>query len=79
MHIENLVKMANNISFFFQADPDRNAAIHGCVDHIRKFWDPRMRTQIIAHNREGGEGLSDLAKESIRQLDQEAETAAAGK
>lgn len=68
MHIENLVKMTNNISAFFQAEPDRSAAVHGVADHIRKNWEPRMRQQIISHLKAGGEGLSDLSREAIAQI-----------
>jgi formate dehydrogenase subunit delta len=68
MHIENLVKMANDISAFFHSDPDHAAAVHGMVDHLRKFWDPRMRKQIIAHQRAGGAGLSELSREAIGRL-----------
>lgn len=68
MHSENLVKMANDISRFFQSDPDPAAAVQGMVDHLRRFWEPRMRKAIIAHCREGGEGLTDLAKEAVRKL-----------
>ncbi len=67
---DKLIKMANDIGAFFQGDPDRSAAVHGVVEHLRKFWEPRMRRQIIAHYREGGVGLSDLAKEAVQQLEQ---------
>lgn len=77
MHTENLVKMANDISAFFQSDPDRHVAVHGIADHIRRFWDPRMRKEIIRYMREGGVGLNDLAKEAIQQIDQETAAAAA--
>jgi formate dehydrogenase subunit delta len=72
MHVENLVKMANDISAFFQADPDRHVAVNGVVGHMRKFWDPRMRKQIIEHYRQGGLGLSELAREAVRELSDEA-------
>lgn len=76
MHSENLVKMANDISNFFQADPDRNQAVLSMVDHLKKFWDPRMRRAIIAHLREGGVGLSDLARDAVRRLDEESASVA---
>jgi formate dehydrogenase subunit delta len=70
MHIEKLVKMANDISAFFGPEPDRLVAAQGVVDHLRKFWEPRMRAQIIAYlHDEGGVGLSDLAKEAIQFLE----------
>jgi formate dehydrogenase subunit delta len=68
MHSENLVKMANDISHFFQSDPDRASAVHGMVDHLRRFWEPRMRKAIVLHCRDGGEGLEDLAKEAVKVL-----------
>jgi len=69
MHHEHLIKMANDISAFFASDPDHASAVKGMVDHlISKFWEPRMRKAIIAHVNEGGEGLSDLAKDAVRQL-----------
>jgi formate dehydrogenase subunit delta len=71
MEIERLVKMANDISNFFNAEPDRNSAIHGTMDHIKKFWDPRMRKAIFAYYREGGTGLSELAKNAIARLEGE--------
>ncbi|QFY45101.1 formate dehydrogenase subunit delta [Candidatus Methylospira mobilis] len=68
MYIENLIKMANDISAFFQSEPDRELAVGGVRDHISKFWDPRMRNQIKLYYQAGGEGLSDLAKEAINRL-----------
>jgi formate dehydrogenase subunit delta len=75
MDIENLVKMANDIGNFFAADPDHEAAVAGVADHLRKFWDPRMRKAIAAHCREGGLGLSDIAREAIARLAAETATA----
>lgn len=68
MNQEKLVKMANDISAFFQAEPDRAQAVNGVLDHLTKFWDPRMRNQIKSHYQSGGEGLSDLAKEAVGRL-----------
>lgn len=68
MHHDNLVKMANDISAFFASDPDHTSAVKGVVDHLTKFWEPRMRQAIIAHCQAGGEGLSDLSKDAVKQL-----------
>jgi formate dehydrogenase subunit delta len=67
-HLDHLVKMANDISNFFGSDPDHASAVQGMVDHLRKFWDPSMRTAIVAHYQAGGEGLSDLSKDAVKQL-----------
>jgi formate dehydrogenase subunit delta len=48
MDIDNLVTMANRIGAFFAAMPDREAALAGTAEHLRKFWEPRMRRQFLA-------------------------------
>ena len=47
MDINNLVHMANQIGEFFSAYPDRDEALEGIANHIRKFWEPRMRLQLF--------------------------------
>jgi len=69
MNIENLVRMANDIGNFFSAEPERSVAVQGIADHIRKFWEPRMRQAIIAYRREGGIGLSELPRAAIAALE----------
>jgi formate dehydrogenase subunit delta len=66
---ERLVKMANQIEAFFRAEPDRNAAVEGILNHIKRFWDPRMRKQIVSHLRAGGLGLGELAGDAIKRLE----------
>lgn len=69
MHSDNhLVKMANDISHFFQSDPDPASSVQGMVDHLRRFWEPRMRKAIVKHYQAGGEGLTDLAKEAVKRI-----------
>jgi formate dehydrogenase subunit delta len=36
--------------------------------HISRYWDPRMREQIIAHAAAGGEGLKPSALSAVRTL-----------
>lgn len=67
MHVETLVRMANQIGTFFEAMPDRSAALEEMAQHVRRFWEPRMRQQLLAHVDEGGEGLSLMAQEAIRR------------
>ncbi|HLR14162.1 MAG TPA: formate dehydrogenase subunit delta [Burkholderiaceae bacterium] len=45
---DNLIRMANRIGDFFAAQPDREAALAGVAEHIRNFWDPRMRAAMRA-------------------------------
>jgi formate dehydrogenase subunit delta len=44
----NLVRMANRIADFFESLPDREEAMAEVAAHLHKFWDPRMRAQILA-------------------------------
>ena len=68
-NINTLVKMANDISNFFNADPDKEVAAEGMKNNIVKSWDLRMRKAIIAHiNQHDGEGLSPLAKTAIGRI-----------
>ncbi len=50
--------MANQIASFFNGSGPE-AAVRDAADHINKFWDPRMRTMLIAHLDKGGEGLDE--------------------
>ena len=48
-----LVYMANQIGKFFHAQGE-GAAGAGVEDHLRKFWDPRMRREIVTYLQAGG-------------------------
>ncbi|MBI4693850.1 MAG: formate dehydrogenase subunit delta [Gammaproteobacteria bacterium] len=60
--------MANDIGDYFAAEPDQAQAVEGVTSHIRRFWDPRMRKQIIAYYQTGGEALKPLVKHAIARL-----------
>jgi formate dehydrogenase subunit delta len=69
MRIERLVTMANDIGDYFATRPDPETVIEGVADHLRRFWDPRMRRQLVAHvEQTGGEGLHAPVAEAIRRL-----------
>jgi formate dehydrogenase subunit delta len=60
--------MANDIGAFFESQPDKAEAAKGVALHLRRFWDPRMRRQIVAHYRDGGLGLRDVTRSGIGLL-----------
>ena len=66
MRIDRLVSMANDIGSFFNGEPDKTEAARGVATHVRRFWDPRMRKQIVAHLHSGGAGLDEPARSGIR-------------
>jgi formate dehydrogenase subunit delta len=80
MDIHHLVTMANQIAEFFEtSNPDQVEAVAATANHLRAFWDPRMRREIIAQLAvNGGEGLRRIALEAIRVLEAEAAAKAAG-
>lgn len=66
MEASKLVKMANDIGAFFEADPDPARAVAGVADHLRRFWDPRMRRALYTWlDESGGEGLRPLVLEAV--------------
>jgi formate dehydrogenase subunit delta len=65
---DRLVYMANQIGTFFTSQGAGEAAIAGTADHIRLFWDPRMRAAIVAHLAAGGDGLATPAREAVQRL-----------
>ncbi len=65
MHIENLVKMANQIGSFFEAMPDHDEALADIAAHIKKFWEPRMKRAFLAHIEAGGEGVAPIVLEAV--------------
>lgn len=63
--------MANEIAAFFDSASDGDQAAHEVLTHIKRFWDPRMRTQIADHYRSGGGGLVGAADRAVAMLAQE--------
>ena len=67
MSPDKLVMMANQIGRFFVAQgPDQ--AAQGTAEHIRQFWDPRMRAAILEHLAAGGEGLDPHVRRAVEML-----------
>jgi formate dehydrogenase subunit delta len=56
IEIERLVAMANQIGDFFAPYP-AGPREEGVRNHLRNYWDPRMRDALLAHIRAGGAGL----------------------
>jgi formate dehydrogenase subunit delta len=71
MNIDTLIRMANDIGAFFAAEPDKEEAARSVLNHLKRFWDPRMRRQIVEHYRAGGAGLSELSASAVSQLSQD--------
>ena len=69
MEIHHLVKMANEIGGFFEQIPDHNEAVNSIAAHLKNFWEPRMRREIIAYARLGEGELKPIVREAILTLE----------
>jgi formate dehydrogenase subunit delta len=67
MDQELMIHMVNQIALFFASYPKEDA-VAGIADHLKKFWEPRMRRQIIEYAAQGGGGLHEFALEAVKQL-----------
>jgi formate dehydrogenase subunit delta len=70
---DTLVRMANQIADFFRLQPEPEA-VAATADHIKRFWDPRMRTKMAEHLAHGGAGLNPIARKACERVCKPAET-----
>ena len=69
MKTDHLVTMANQIGAFFNSESDKAVAAKSVATHITRYWDPRMRREIVAHYREaGGAGLDPVSRSAVALL-----------
>jgi formate dehydrogenase subunit delta len=71
MSPDRLVYMANQIGKFFESQR-ANEVVPGIANHIKKFWDPRMRNAIFAYMDAGGEGIDPPVRKALDHLQAEA-------
>ncbi|AHB49080.1 NAD-dependent formate dehydrogenase [Hyphomicrobium nitrativorans NL23] len=64
---DTLIRMANDIGKFFRSQGGEKAIL-GISNHIKLFWEPRMKKQIFAHLDHGGEGLDPLTLQALQKL-----------
>ena len=59
--------MANQIGRFFAHRPE-HAAAADIADHLRKFWEPRMRNQIITMLGEDSGQFDPAVRKAVESL-----------
>jgi formate dehydrogenase subunit delta len=64
---DTLVRMANDIGKAFRAQGEEKA-IAAIANHVKMFWEPRMKKQIFAHLDHGGAGLDPLTLKALQKL-----------
>jgi formate dehydrogenase subunit delta len=67
MSPDKLAYMANQIGKFF-AHQKQDQAVASIADHLRKFWDPRMRGTILAQYDTVKSQLDPLVQQAVEQL-----------
>jgi formate dehydrogenase subunit delta len=73
MNIDLLIKMANQITDFWEAEAGHDVAVKEVATHLRRYWEPRMRKQMITYLEERqGSGLNDVAKAAVGLLAEQA-------
>ncbi len=78
MNIDRLVDMANQIGSFFATESLPGKGSADVASHLRRYWEPRMRAQIVTHYHERhGAGLGEIAMGAIALLAEEAKAKAA--
>jgi len=72
VNTDYLVTMANDIAAFFASESGAEAPT-SIASHITRFWDPRMRRQIIDYyHAKGGAGLTDSSLKAVAILAEQA-------
>ncbi len=67
MVAERLVYMANQIGKVFVSQGEEEA-VAGTLDHIKKYWDPRMREKIVSYLDAGGAELAPHVRAAVERL-----------
>ena len=67
MNEETVTRLLAGITAFYRPYP-HDEAVAGIAEHIRAFWDPRMRAALAEVLAAGGGGLDPLAREAAQQV-----------
>ena len=79
MNIDLLIKMTNEIGEFFAGTAEAPEAARAVANHLKRYWEPRMRAQMITYFEErDGAGLTELARSAVALMvaDSKAQAAA---
>jgi formate dehydrogenase subunit delta len=67
MRADLMVHNVNQIALYFATFP-REEAIEGVLDHIMKFWERRMKDQLLDYVAKGNTGLHELVLEAVKRM-----------
>ena len=66
---DHLVSMANQIARFFASQKDQDPAT-AAAEHLRLYWEPRMKRAILARLEAGGAGMDPVTQAAVALLQQ---------
>jgi formate dehydrogenase subunit delta len=79
MNIDHMIKMANEITAFWRGEVGEEAAANEVATHLKRYWEPRMRAQMITYyEQRHGAGLNDVAMKAVQLLAAQAKSPAPG-
>jgi formate dehydrogenase subunit delta len=67
MSPDKLVYMANQIATFFRSQTHEDP-VERVAGHLRDFWDPRMRAEIVQIAEKGRPDLDPIALAAVKRL-----------
>ena len=67
MKAEHMVHMVNQIALNFGAYP-HDDAVNRTVEHLKMFWERRMKQQLYEYVDGGAAGMNEVALEAAKKL-----------
>ncbi len=67
MHRRNLIRMANQVAQFFDVYPEDQGSAE-VAKHLRNFWDPRMRRQLLEYAGQPEDDMHPLVRRAVKSL-----------
>jgi len=70
MKKNHLITMANQIGGFFKSYPDKEQATKDIATHLKRFWPPIMRQEIIEYvesSKDKDNLLDDMVNEAVKK------------
>ena len=68
MDIDKLVRMANQIAANLDYGPDKEKVAAAVADHLKRFWNSKMRAAVIEGHSKKLLALSPVAARAVEML-----------
>lgn len=68
VRVDKLVRMAQQIADNNSFTPDVDVVAGKVADHIQRFWDPRMKQEIIRYAQSDEAQISQVVARAVSQI-----------